>query len=208
MKRKPNGPKNAPDRSVAQSIPAVSGGQPSPAEKTRRLAERDPKLLALVSENERLQAEIKNQLAAALQPYELDSYSDVASAMEGISRRPPAAILVDLGMSREHAVDCLRRIKTRFPHLSLIALTPAHDPDAILLALMAGALGCLVQPPAAEDLIRAIDEVLKGRVCLCHNAQSRLVHSLSPIAVTMLGGAPLSPREQQIVAALLQHRTN
>lgn len=178
------------------------------APRARRREARDPNVLAFVGMDPHILAQMRSIFAAAATPRELDCYPDVATALAGISRRPPVAILVDLGMPGGYGPYALHHLRRRFPRLPLIALAPANDTDAILLALITGAVGCVVQPAPAESLMRAINEVLKDGVALCSKTQAQLVRCLASIPSAASGGAWLSPREEQISVGVLHHRTN
>jgi len=70
--------------------------------------------------------------------------------------------VVDLSLRRGDGLGLIRRIRSHFPQLKLIALSVHDERNAELAAIKAGANGFVLKRSIATDLLRAIDAVLAG----------------------------------------------
>jgi DNA-binding NarL/FixJ family response regulator len=75
----------------------------------------------------------------------------------------PDVIVLDISMPVLNGLEASRQLKARGSRAKVVFLTVHHDPDYVRAALAAGALGYVVKPRLATDLIPAITEALAGR---------------------------------------------
>jgi two-component system, NarL family, response regulator NreC len=119
--------------------------------------------------------------------------------------KPDVAVL-DLVMPLLNGLDAARQILRESPGVRLILLTMHTDEHQIISALRAGIRGYLVKTQAAEDLVNAIHEVVKGEVYLSPGVsrvfvESYLARSDSPLD-------PLAPRERQVLQLVAEGKTS
>lgn len=92
-----------------------------------------------------------------------------ASAEEGISMASsltPDVILTDVNMPDIDGITAIQEIRKFNPSAKVIALTGYDDADLIFRAMRVGAKGYILKTMAAAQLVRAIEEVLCGKVYL------------------------------------------
>lgn len=78
----------------------------------------------------------------------------------------PDVILLDISMPLLNGLTAARQIKRSLPKVKLIFLTMHADADYVMEAFRAGASGYILKRSVASELVRAIEEVLKGRTYL------------------------------------------
>jgi DNA-binding NarL/FixJ family response regulator len=118
--------------------------------------------------------------------------------------KPDVAVL-DLVMPLLNGVDAAREILQVCPAMPLILMTMHTEEHQIAAALQAGIRGYLVKTQAAEDLVKAIQEVARGQIYLSPGVSRVVVEAY-------LGGRaptePLSPRERQVVQLVSEGKTS
>jgi DNA-binding NarL/FixJ family response regulator len=75
----------------------------------------------------------------------------------------PDVIVADIAMPLLNGLDAGRQLKGKMPAVKLIFLTMNEDPDLVAEAMRTGASGYLLKRSAASELIRAIQDALKGK---------------------------------------------
>jgi two-component system response regulator NreC len=136
----------------------------------------------------------------------------VAEAADGreaarLARRlAPEIAVLDLGMPLLNGVDAAREIQRRAPATRTILLTMFEDAPYVLGALEAGARGYVLKAQAAADLMRAIDEVLRGAVYLSPGISRVVVDAYLNkwIAVS----EPLTDRERHVLQLVAEGRSS
>jgi CheY-like chemotaxis protein len=87
---------------------------------------------------------------------------DEVSLFESVRQLHVAIAVVDLSLRRRDGLGLIRRIRSLFPQLKLIALSIHEEKNAELAAIDAGANGFVLKRSIAMDLLPAIDAVLAG----------------------------------------------
>jgi DNA-binding NarL/FixJ family response regulator len=116
----------------------------------------------------------------------------------------PDIALVDLSMPLLNGSDAVREIQRSSPRTRAIVLTMYTERPFVLQAMQAGARGYVLKSQAAEDLIRAIHEVLRGAVYLSPGVSALLVEAYREGDD---GGEPLTARERQVLQLIGEGRT-
>jgi DNA-binding NarL/FixJ family response regulator len=118
----------------------------------------------------------------------------------------PEIAVLDFGMPRLNGVDAAREIQRRAPGTRTIVLTMFEDAAYVLGALEAGVRGYVLKAQAAADLMRAIDEVLRGAIYLSPGI-SRVVVDAYLNKRTAVSG-PLTDRERHILQLVAEGRSS
>ena len=87
---------------------------------------------------------------------------DEVSLFESARQLHVAIAVVDLSLRRKDGLGLIRRIRSRFPQLNLIALSVHEEKNAELAAIEAGANGFVLKRSISTDLLPTIDAVLAG----------------------------------------------
>jgi len=101
--------------------------------------------------------------------------------------------------------EATRALLARQPQVRVLALSSFSDPDLVLRALQAGAIGYLVKGISAGRLAQAIREAYAGRPTLAPEAVQALVHRPAPSPVL---GNDLTGREREVLALLAAGLSN
>ena len=83
--------------------------------------------------------------------------------LERATADAPDAILIDISMPRLNGIDAVRRLRQAGCRSKLLILTMHADPQFASEAIDAGANGYLLKNSGAEEIVKALREVLLGR---------------------------------------------
>ena len=141
----------------------------------------------------------------------LESFGDIQvcgiavsgeEALENLHVWKPQVILVDLMMpGGMDGVETTRRIKDRFPHARVIALTASTDEARMMAVLRAGAVGYVRKDAEPEVLLSAVRIVASGRTYIDPAVAAMALRASAP-------ESDLSPRETDVLRQLTFGRTN
>ena len=133
----------------------------------------------------------------------LACYCSAEEALLGLPTLRPDVVLMDINLPGMNGVECVRRLKAQDPSPHVIMLTVYEDSDQIFESLAAGATGYLLKRTPPSELLEAIRDVKTGGAPMSSQVARKVVHSFRS---TLPEGTPslLSPREQEILAALAQ----
>ncbi|MCB0211299.1 MAG: response regulator transcription factor [Anaerolineae bacterium] len=118
----------------------------------------------------------------------------------------PDVVLMDLKMPKLDGVAATRTIKSRYPHIQVIALTSFQEKALVQDAIRAGAISYLLKNVSADDLAETIRAASAGRSVLDPQALQALVQDDAPDVPDL--GHDLTPREREVLALLVQGLTN
>jgi DNA-binding NarL/FixJ family response regulator len=88
--------------------------------------------------------------------------ADEASLMEAAEKLRPDLIVADLSLPVTKEINVVRRMKTAFPQIKLIILSIHDEQAAFCECIEAGASGIVLKRRAVDDLVPAVEAVLKG----------------------------------------------
>ena len=134
---------------------------------------------------------------------DIDVVGDASNGEAGLrkaSRLKPDVILLDLMMPGIDGVETMRRLRDSIPTVRVLVLTTFGTADGISHALEAGALGAVMKNVEFPELVAAIRRTARGERVLSDEI-SRILKVDPPLP-------PLSPRQREILAALVQGLTN
>ena len=141
----------------------------------------------------------------------LESYDDLTvvgtlscgqAMLDQIDDLAPDVVLLDLNMPGMSGISATEILLERRPDTRILILSMHDSPEYIHTALAHGAMGYLLKDVPTDEIKVAIDRVARGEQYLCTGASA----SLSPR--TADGREPLTSREQTILLALAQGRSN
>lgn len=99
----------------------------------------------------------------------LDLVGEASNGQEALglcAQVQPDVVLMDLVMPEMDGAAATRAIRTRWPHIQVIALTSFKETELVQGALEAGAISYLLKSISADELISAIREAYAGRPTL------------------------------------------
>jgi two-component system, NarL family, nitrate/nitrite response regulator NarL len=121
-------------------------------------------------------------------------------------------VLLDLLMPGASGLVALRELSTLTPPVRTLMLTAeAGDPD-VVEALQLGARGVVLKQVATETLFKAIRSVMAGEHWVCHECVGDLIervrHRAHPAPASSPQAVPFTPRQLEIVSAIVAGGTN
>lgn len=125
---------------------------------------------------------------------------DGNEALERIPKLQPDVVLMDINLPGKNGIECVTELKRALPETEFIMLTTYDDTELIFDALRSGACGYLLKRSAPEELVRAIQDTMRGGSPMSMEIARRVVsHFHRPD-----GPSPsmLTAREQEILGLL------
>ncbi|WP_018653097.1 response regulator transcription factor [Actinomadura flavalba] len=107
--------------------------------------------LLVVEDDEVIGTELAEALTA--QGYAAEWAPDGADALERAAARPPALVLLDLGLPDIDGVSLCRKLRTRLPDAVIVVLTARTREFEVVVALDAGADDYLTKPFRLTELM-------------------------------------------------------
>lgn len=126
--------------------------------------------------------------------------ADGNEAMERIPALRPDVVLMDINLPKRNGIECVTELKRSLPETEFIMLTTYDDTELIFDALRSGACGYLLKRSAPEELVRAIQDTMRGGSPMSMEIARRVVSHFhrtdGPTPTT------LTAREQEILGHL------
>jgi DNA-binding NarL/FixJ family response regulator len=125
----------------------------------------------------------------------------------------PDVILMDVQMPVVNGIQATQAVREKSPDIRIIMLTVSEEDEDLFSAIKAGARGYLVKNIEPEQLIKAIQLVMKGESVIPHTMASKVLTEFSRIArkaetPSNSESKPLTPREREILQLLGQGGSN
>jgi two-component system, NarL family, nitrate/nitrite response regulator NarL len=145
-------------------------------------------------------------------------FSVVAEACDGddavrqVVEHGPDVLLLDLDMPRASGLDALRQLNASASGVRAVILTAAISNADVVTALTLGAFGVVLKDVVPSVLCDCVRSVARGTHWIGHEHVRDLVHALRRFqpapAPSPTPAETLTPRELQVVAAVLDGATN
>ena len=120
-------------------------------------------------------------------------YYDLVTCREGLAKKLPDILLLDIGLPDGDGVDFCAEIKKQYLGLKIIMLTSYKEFSIAKRALHNGALGYILKNAESEEMFLGIETVSKGEVFLCDEIDILLKEKVNNDAIW------LSDRESEIL---------
>ena len=100
-------------------------------------------------------------------------------ALKRIIELKPNIVIADISLKNSDGLELTRRIRARYPHLSVIILS-VHDESLYAeRALLAGAQAYLMKDAASENIVKAIRTVLSGEIYVSNTISRKFLHQIA-----------------------------
>lgn len=96
--------------------------------------------------------------------------ADEASLMEAAEKLAPDLIVADLSLPVTKEINIARRLKKAFPVIRLIILSVHDERTAISECIEAGASAVVLKRTAVNDLVPAVEAVMRGDIYVSPSA--------------------------------------
>jgi DNA-binding NarL/FixJ family response regulator len=125
---------------------------------------------------------------------------DGAKALELFRRLKPDVVLLDVTMPGLDGIETLRQLRAEHPGARVLMLSSSETEEDIVQSFHAGASGYVTKTARPAELTAAIHAVHAGQRVMSAAVERRLAEQSA--------GAPLTPRETEVLALLRQGMTN
>src|SRR5882762_8995951 len=121
----------------------------------------------------------------------------------------PRIVIMDLAMPRLNGAEATRQILKAAPSTKVIVLSTYGDDEHIQQALAAGAAAYLLKQTAAEDVVDAIREVIKGNAYFSPAIAKRLrEQTVQPGDTARTPNVELTQREAEVLQLIAEGYAN
>jgi two-component system alkaline phosphatase synthesis response regulator PhoP len=145
--------------------------------------------------------------------FRVESAADGASAMERISRKPPAVLILDLMLPEVDGWEVCRRVRagTAAPDLPIVMLTARDDDVDKIVGLELGADDYVTKPFNPRELVARVKALLRRAVRTARPGAAIHVGDVTvdpARRVVTVAGRPvqLRPKEFDLLQTLAEHR--
>jgi len=131
--------------------------------------------------------------------------ADGAEAYRLFKETRPDLVVMDLTMPGVGGIEGIRRIRQWDPSARILVFTMHQNAAFAVQAIRAGARGYVTKTSPPEALVRAVFDVLDGRIALSPDIDHEL--ALSRLGHDTAAADLLTPREFEVLRMLLAERT-
>jgi DNA-binding NarL/FixJ family response regulator len=134
--------------------------------------------------------------------------SDGRSLVESAMRLRPDVIVVDIGLPILNGMDAARQIKKDLPDIKILFLTMHGNLEYLKNALAAGASGYMLKTSAREELLGAVQDVVRNRLHVSPGFGEDIVEQFErhPRSITA-SPSILTARQREILQLVAEGRT-
>jgi len=131
------------------------------------------------------------------------AYGTAREALEFLPRFPPDVVLMDINLSTDSGIDCVRMLRPLIGDTQFMMLTVVEDHERIFDSLRAGATGYLLKSTGSAKLLEAIRELHQGGAPMSGQIAREVIRHLQakPAAA---GAGKLTPLERRVLELLAQ----
>jgi DNA-binding NarL/FixJ family response regulator len=130
---------------------------------------------------------------------------EAVSLAEGLG---PDVILMDLRMPRCDGVEATRRLLARDANAKVLMLTTYADDRSVIDALRAGARGYLTKDAGAEEIAKALEQIVGGRPAIDPAVQQHLIDALGADSEKPNLPDGLTAREAEVLTLIARGLSN
>ena len=132
------------------------------------------------------------------------NFRTMEEALDKVSSNPPHVLLADIGLPGMDGIEGVRRLKVRYPDLTVLMLTVYDDDERIFDALCAGACGYLLKKTPPARLLDSIKEAAHGGAPMTPEIAHRVVNLFREIRPPDRADYQLTPHELRLLKLLVE----
>jgi DNA-binding NarL/FixJ family response regulator len=119
----------------------------------------------------------------------------------------PDIVVVDVGMPVLNGLSAGQQLKRELRNVKVIYLTMNEDPDLAAEALRTGGSAYLLKSSAASELLKSIQEVLRGGTYVTPKIKKRIEESFVRSNRPKVGEKKLTPRQVEVLQSLAEKKS-
>lgn len=118
-----------------------------------------------------------------------------------LQRQQPDVILMDINLPDKSGIDLCKEVKEKYPSVFIVGLSTFNQQSFIQKMMSNGASGYVLKNATQEELMEAIDTVMKGKLFFSDEASKTLRESENK-------GIVLTRREKEVLELIAGGLTN
>lgn len=99
---------------------------------------------------------------------------NAASCMAFLQQQRPDVILMDINLPDKSGIDLCKEVKENYPAVFIIGLSTFNQQSFIQKMMENGASGYILKNATLDELVEAIDSVVKGKIFLSNETAATL----------------------------------
>jgi len=164
--------------------------------------------VAIVEDDEQVRENLARLVGDAAGFECVATFASGELALEGLPRRRPDVVLMDINLPGISGVECVRQLKMTAPGIEIVMLTVYDDSDRIFQALQMGAAGYLLKRSTAAEILRAVEDVHRGGAPMSSYIARKVVQSFCRQGPSDKAAENLSKRETDVLDYVSRGYTN
>jgi DNA-binding NarL/FixJ family response regulator len=126
----------------------------------------------------------------------------------------PDVVVMDIAMPMLNGFEATRKLRKEFPAMKVLILSAHHDDAYVQTAIELGAVAYLLKQTSAQELSRAIREVMAGKTFFCSSITKRLDRiKMKATGNSVWGGkgsksTKLTSRETEVLQLIAEGKAN
>ncbi len=141
----------------------------------------------------------------------IDAVAGCEEGIQRVSETTPDVVLLDMRMPEMSGLEVLERLRAAHQDMPVAMLTTSREERDLIASLQQGAQGYLLKDMEPDDLIAALDRIVKGETVVAPELTgvlARMVTGQAEAAPVADAFADLTPREREILCLLAEGQSN
>jgi DNA-binding NarL/FixJ family response regulator len=127
--------------------------------------------------------------------------TNAASCLAFLQQQQPDVILMDINLPDKSGIDLCKEVKEKYPSVFIVGLSTFNQQSFIQKMMDSGASGYVLKNASQEELMEAIETVVKGKIFLSDEATQSLQKKGNATIV-------LTRREKEVLELIAEGMTN
>lgn len=132
---------------------------------------------------------------------------DGRALIEATAALKPDVIVTDISMPQLNGIEAIRQIRRRDRWCKVVFLTMHPETNYAVEAMSAGGSGYVLKDTAGEELIKAIQEAMQGRMYITPLLSESVRDALRTRRKTPQHAILLTPRQREVLQLLAEGRS-
>jgi len=163
--------------------------------------------IMIVDDHEVVRLGLKNLLMRHAGWNVIDEAGTVVEAVQRASESQPDVVVMDIRLGDGSGIDACRSIVRENPQTEVIMLTSFAEDDLLFNAIAAGAVGYVLKQVGNDDLIRAIETIVRGDALLDPSVTGQVLAKLRQ-ATRSEAFTDLTDQELKVLSLIARGKTN